>query len=223
LWLYFDTTGRRKRLDVKLTLAWTPSGPQVWNWVAQTFLPGSELAWQPTEGGYVYEAALPLKSLNYLEPEDGKRISFEAGRGFTGGFIDWTGLDPDTPANLAPLTFVTELSPAAQVGELPEQSPDDVAFSVALDGGEPVAVSQAVSPDRDYLWLDPVFEGPVELSPGSHTLLVNYAGRQSDREAVVDAFMLVPAVACKRLANDLGSTLTLCYDVQTAAVTWEEQ
>jgi hypothetical protein len=223
LWLYFDTTGRRKRLDVKLTLAWTPSGPQVWNWVAQTFLPGSELAWRPTEGGYAYEAALPLKSLNYLEPEDGKRISFEAGRGFTGGFIDWTGLDPDTPANLAPLTFVTALSPAAQVGELPAQSPDDVAFSVALDGGEPVTVSQAVSPDRDYLWLDPIFEGPVELSPGSHTLLVSYAGRQSDREAVVDAFMLVPAVACKRLANDLGSTLTLCYDMQTAAVTWEER
>jgi hypothetical protein len=222
LWLYLNTRGDRRRVDVKLTLAQTPSDPQVWNWTAQTFLPGAELVWQPTKGGYVYEAALPLKSLNYLAPEDGKRIYFEAGMGFSGGFIDWTGLDPDTAANLAPLTFVTELSPAAQVGGIPEQALEDVAFAVALDGGEPFTVPQALSPDRDYLWLDSVFEGPVSLSRGTHALLVSYAGRQPDRKAVVDAFMLVPAIACKRLENEAGGTLTLCYDVQTAITTWEE-
>jgi hypothetical protein len=57
--------------------------------------------------------------------------------------IDWTGLGPDTTENLAPLTFVETLSPAAQIGEIPSQSPDDVAFSVALDGGEPVAMVDA--------------------------------------------------------------------------------
>jgi hypothetical protein len=221
-WLYLNTRGDRKRVDVKLTLAQTPQGPQVWNWTAQTFLPGAELAWRAVEDGYVYEAALPLKSLNYLEPEDGKRIYFEAGRGFLGGFIDWTGLDPDTPGNLAPLDFVSTLSPAAQAGELPEQSPDDVAFAVALDGGEPALVSQAVSPDRDYLWLDPVFDGPVTLSRGPHTLRVTYAGQQPDRETVVDAFMIVPAIACKLHEDGDGQPLTLCYDMQTAKVGWEE-
>jgi hypothetical protein len=221
-WLYLNTRGDRKRVDVKLTLAQTPQGPQVWNWTAQTFLPGAELAWQPTQGGYVYEAALPLKSLNYLEPEPGKRIYFEAGQGFEVGFIDWTGLDPDTPGNLAPLDVVTELSPAAQAGEVPEQSPQDVAFAVVLDGGEPAVVAQAVSPDRDYLWLDPVFARAVPLASGSHTLRVSYAGRQPDREAVVDAFQLVPALACKRLENSAGQVLTLCYDVRTAEVWWDE-
>ncbi len=223
LWLYLNTRGDRRRVDVKLTLAQTPDGPQVWNWTAQAFLPGAELAWQPAEGGYVYEAALPLASLNYFEPQDGKRIYFEAGKGFTGCFIDWTGLDPDTAGNLAPLTFVTALSPAAQAAEMPEQSPDDVAFSVALDGGKAVLVPQAISPDRDYLWLDAIFDGPVWLSQGPHTLLVRYAGRQSDREAVVDAFMLLPAVACKEFENEAGDAVTLCYDVQTAETTWEER
>jgi hypothetical protein len=221
-WLYLNTRGDRNRVDVKLTLAQTPQGPQVWNWTAQTFLPGAELAWQPVEGGYVYEAALPLKSLNYLEPEPGKRIYFEAGQGFEVGFIDWTGLDPDTAGNLAPLDFVSELSLAAQAGELPEQSPDDVAFAVTLDGSEKATVPQAVSPDRDYLWLDPVFYDPVALSRGPHTLRISYAGRQPDREAAVDAFQIVPAVACKRLENSAGRTLTLCYDMRTAATTWEE-
>jgi hypothetical protein len=51
--------------------------------------------------GYIHEAALPLQSMNFLQPEDGKRIHFETGTSFTGGSIDWTGLDPDTASNLA--------------------------------------------------------------------------------------------------------------------------
>ncbi len=223
LWLYLDTTGNRRRIDVKLTLAQTPEGPQVWNWVGQGFLPNAELAWRQEESGYIYEAALPLTSLHRLSPEPGARIYFEAGMGFTGGFITWTGLDPDTASNLAPLDFVTELSDAAQAGELPEQSPEDVAFSVALDDGAPVVVPQAVSPDRDYLWLDLVFETPQPLERGEHTLLVRYAGRQPDREAVVDAFVLVPAVACKQLTNDAGPAVDLCYEMLTGVATWEER
>lgn len=95
--------------------------------------------------------------------------------------------------------------------------------AVILDGGEPANMPQAVSPDRDYLWLDPVFDGPVLLKRGTQTLLMRYAGRQLDREAVVDASMLVPSVACKRLESTTGKKLTLCYDMQTAAVTWDEQ
>jgi hypothetical protein len=222
LWLYLDTRGGRERVDVKLTLAQTPDGPQIWSWVAQQFLPNSQLAWQESEGGYIYEAALPLASLNFLTPEEGKRVYFEAGMGFAGGFMDWTGLDPDTAGNLAPLTFVTALSPAATGGEAPAQSVDDVAFAVALDGGQPATVSQAVSPDRDYLWLDLVFAEPVHLTEGAHTLLISHAGRQPDREAVVDAFWIVPAMACRRLENNGGESLTICHNMLTAETTWEE-
>ena len=222
LWLYLNTRGDRRRVDVKLTLAETPAGPQVWNWTAQSFLPGAELAWQPAEGGYIYEAALPLESLNFLEPEAGKEIYFESGKGFTTGFIDWTGLDPDTAENLAPLTFVTDLSPAAQAGELSLQSPEDVAFSVSLDGGQPFTVPQALSPDRDYLWLDPLFEGPIPLLRGPHTLLVTFAGMKSDREAIIDAFMIVPSITCKTFENPGKGISNLCYDMSTAHTSWEE-
>lgn len=222
LWLYFDTRGNRSRVDVKLTLAQTPDGPQVWNWTAQAFFPGAQLAWQPVEGGYIYEAALPLESLNYLAPEPGKRLHFDAGIGYTGGFINYTGLDPDTAANLAPLTLVTSLSPAAHSGEIPDQAGDDVAFSVEIQSYEPAIVPQALSPDRDYLWLDLVFGQPLLLEAGTHTLQVDYAGKQPDREAVVDAFMIIPARLCKSFHGQDLPELTLCYDVLTAAATWEE-
>jgi hypothetical protein len=222
LWLYLDTRGNRERVDVKLTLAQTPDGPQVWNWVGQSFLSGAQLAWREVEGGYVYEAALPLESLNFLEPAEGERIHFEAGMGFTGGFMVWTGLDPDTASNLAPLTFVTALTPAAQAGEAAEQLPEDVAFAVTLDSGETATVAQALSPDRDYLWLDPVFDRPLSLAQGPHTLQISYAGQQPDREAVVDAFLVVPAVACKHLEDDTGRQLALCHNMQTAETSWEE-
>jgi hypothetical protein len=223
LWLYLDTRGNRQRVDVKLTLAQTPDGPQVWNWVGQGFLPGAQLAWREIEGGYAYEAALPLESLNFLEPAEGERIHFEAGMGFTGGFMDWTGLDPDTAANLAPLNFVAALSAAAQAGETPEQKPEDVAFAVTLDNDETATVAQALSPDRDYLWLDQVFDGPLSLTQGPHMLQISYAGEQPVRETVVDAFLIIPAVACKHLEGEEGQQLRICHNMQTAETTWEER
>ena len=222
LLLYLDTQGNRSRVDIKLTLAQTPDGPQVWNWTSQAFLPNVQLAWQPIEGGYIYEAALPLESLNYLELQPGKHLNFDAGIGFTGGFINYTGLDPDTAGNLAPITMVEALSPAAQLGEIAEQSADDVAFSVSVDDYDPVTVPQALSPDRDYLWLDSVFDLPLLLKAGLHTLQISYAGQQPDREVVVDAFMIIPTVLCKAFAGENLPGLTLCYDVQTANAIWEE-
>ncbi len=226
IWLYLDTRGSGRRLDVKLTLAETPDGPQVWNWIAGSFLPNAELVWQETESGYVYEAALPLDSLNFLEPEAVGTMNFEAGMGFTGGFLTWTGLDPDTAANLAPLAFVETLSPAAESGDAIEQSAADVAFSITipLTASEPLSatVPQAVSPDRDYLWLDRVFPEPVALPSGESTLLVEYAGRDAEREAIVDAFLVVPAVACKTFAQANGGNFELCYDMLTAETEWQE-
>ena len=44
-----------------------------------------------------------------------------------------------------------------------------------------------------------------------------------DREAVVDAFLLVPVVACKQFEDGAGRHLALCHDMQSAATTWEEE
>jgi hypothetical protein len=150
-------------------------------------------------------------------------MRFEAGIGFTGGFMTWTGLDPDTPQNLAPLDFVGALSPAARSGEEVEQAPEDVAFAVSLDGGPEVIVPQALSPDRDYLWLERLFEEAVPLTPGEHTLTVRFAGLKAEREAIVDAFKITPRLLCKEHADGAGNRLTLCYDALTGDVTWEEE
>ena len=137
--------------------------------------------------------------------------------------MPWTGLDPDTPGNLAPLDFVGQLSPAAQFeGEI-EQTPEDVAFAVSLDEGLKVIVPQAVSPDRDYLWLERLFDEPVPLTQGEHILKVTFAGTKADRQAIIDAFKITPRLLCKRHTHSADGVLTLCYDALSGDVTWEEK
>ncbi len=223
LWLYLDTQASGRRVDAKLTLAQTPDGPQVWNWTSSSFLSGATLAWAPEAGGYVYEAALPLESLSHLVPEPGRSIHFDAGMGFNNAFISWTGRDPDVAANLTPLQLVDALSPAAQPGATAQPNADAVAFAVTLDEAPLAVVAQATSPDRDYLWLDRVTESPISLEAGAHRLEISYAGQQADREAEVDALMIVPAVACRTFENASGGILTLCVDLLSAQVTWEER
>ena len=110
-----------------------------------------------------------------------------------------------------------------QTGDVPELSMDDIAFSVSLDGKETAVVPQSVTPDRDYLWLDSVFGQAVSLTKGEHTLLVKCAGNKVDGEVVVDAFMIVPLTACKMFENEADDGLLMCYDMESAAVTWQEQ
>ena len=74
----------------------------------------------------------------------------------------------------------------------------------------------------DTQWLDPLFPAPVSLSAGRYTLLVTYAGWQTDGEAVIDAFWVIPATACKRLDGP-ARTLALCHHVQTGEINWHEQ
>src|SRR5690606_22696424 len=68
LWVYVTNTPDAQRLSAKFTLAQTPDGPQVWDWVSTGFLDGATLAWQPTEAGYTYEAAIPWASLDVETP-----------------------------------------------------------------------------------------------------------------------------------------------------------
>lgn len=235
LWLYFNLLGDRRSLDAKLTLAQTPMGPQVWNWRAQAFQPQARLAWAETEHGYRYEAAISWKSLNNFDPAKRSRLYFDAGMGFgLSGFINWSGLDPDTPSNLLPLELVTKVDPLQAEASARTVSPLDVAFSVALTpAGEASAqplhqaiVAQATSPDRDYLWLDLVFDAPVDLKAGKYDLRAAYAGLRDEMEAVLDAFWVLPRRACKVFdfpaEHDLR-TLRLCHDLWDGETQWEEQ
>lgn len=220
VWLYLASTGPGSRIDVKLTLAQTPRGPQVWNWVGQRPLPDAILAWREQAGGYRYEAALPWASLHRQAVEAGSRLGFEAGLGFTGGFIDWTGTDPDTPANLAPLTLVDMPSPAP--GEKTrDPRPEAVAVRIELDGRSLGTVPERVSPDRDYLWVDRV-AGPIDLDAGRHELLISYAGLDPAGESVVDALWLIPRPLERRWTLDDGSTVEVRLDPATGRLEWLE-
>src|SRR5438270_6545035 len=63
LWIYLDTNRDRSSVDIKLTLAQTPSGPQIWNWKASAFVRDATLVWKQGARSYVYEASLPWSSL----------------------------------------------------------------------------------------------------------------------------------------------------------------
>lgn len=215
-WLYLDSTGQRSRIDKKLTLAQTPSGPQVWDWVGQGLLPGATLAWREVPGGYRYEAALPWASLNRQNGGAGAQLGLEVGFGFAGGFIDWTGTDPDTPSNLAPLTLVETLS------EVPptvarDPRPEAVALGVELDGQPVATLPERVSPDRDYLWLDRV-GGTLDLTSGDHEIRISFAGLDPAGESVVDGLWLIPRPLERAWLLDDGSKIGLRLDPSTGVL-----
>ncbi len=218
VWLYLDSTGQRTRVDKKLTLAQTPSGPQVWDWVGQAFLAGAALAWQEVPEGYRYEAALPWSSLNRHDPATGARLGFEAGLGFAGGFIDWTGTDPDTASNLAPLTLVETLAEAPPTIAR-DPRPEAVAVRVELDGRIVATVPERVSPDRDYLWLDRLGE-PLDLTVGEHEIVLSFAGLDPAAESVVDGLWLIPRPLERAWILDGGSQVSLTYDPSSGLLEW---
>jgi len=228
LWVYLDATGQGRRLTAKLTLAQTPDGPQVWDWKAGFPLPKARLAWRAGDGGYVYEAALAWDSLGGRDIAAAEQLGIEAGRGFGGNsFLDLSGRDPDSAANLVPLLLVEQAGQASASGEpAPDATvstdPDSAALGIALDGSKPLVLRQQVSPDRDYLWLDPVGDRPIQLEAGQHTLRLTYAGRDPNRSTIVDAFLLAPAVVTQRFAGPDGAKLTLRYDMTTADLQWLE-
>jgi hypothetical protein len=218
LWIYMTNDPNAARLSAKFTLAQTPDGPQVWDWVHTGFLNGAELAWEALEGGYTYEAAVPWTSLN-IQPEAGMQIGFEAGRGIGGNsFMNLTGRDPDVPSNLLKLILT------APDMETAVASPP-VALDIRLNDYDPVIVPQTVSPDSDYFWLDLVMDTPVRLNPGENTLRYRYAGDEGENPGLskIDAFYLQPVIARRILQHPDGRMITLTYDTATGEATWTEE
>jgi hypothetical protein len=219
LWIYVTNSPTANRLSAKFTLAETPEGPQVWDWVGSGFLDGAQLAWQAAEdgAGYTYEASIPWSSLDVDAPTAGITIGFEAGRGVGGNsFMDLTGRDPDVPSNLLELTLT---APDAQIAtDAPE-----VALEVRLNDLDGVDVPQTISPDTDYFWLDLVQSEPVQLVEGENTIRYRYAGAESENPGLskVDAFYLQPVVARRVFELPDGTRYTLTYDTSTGEVTWE--
>ncbi len=220
LWFYVTDGPDARRLSAKFTLAQTPDGPQIWDWVHTRFLPGGTMAFVPLAGGYIYEAAVPWESLGIDDPQAGRQIGLEIGRGIGGNsFMDLTGRDPDIAANLLQVTLV-EPGMTTEGMDAPQ-----VFLEVRLDDQEPVLLPQTVSPDSDYFWLDRVTETPVRLTPGEHVLRYRHVGAEDSGNpglSKVDAFYVQPAVARRVFAHPDGRLFTLTYDTLTGAVSWAE-
>jgi hypothetical protein len=221
--VYLDTPRDRSTVDAKLTLAQTPEGPQVWNWKVNSYLPGAELAWKQGEGFYVYEAALPWKSLGIDQVQPGHEMGLELGRGCCsgGGFQDLSGMDPDTAANLVKTILVEQLSPEANTPVAPLTGPDAVALRWSLDGDKFRNQPHASSPDRDYLWLERLTSIPVDLAAGPHALTLEYGGTDPTRSAAIDGFLLMPATLTKNFTGP-GGSLVLTYDINLGQLSIQE-
>ncbi|HVO70649.1 MAG TPA: sugar-binding protein [Aggregatilineaceae bacterium] len=225
LWGYVDGSGGGQRLSSKFTLAQTPKGPQTWDWIAGTWVPNAELAWAlfSAGDGYIYEAKLPFRSLRVDDPQPGKVIGFEAGRGIGGdSFFDLTGADPDTASNLAHLILISQLSDLEALGgaeTVLSGGANAIALGVSLDDGPQLVVPSNTAPDRRYLWLDRVSTDPIHLAAGPHVLSVTYAGTEPNRRGAIDGLLIQPVVAQRVFEGPDGASLTLTYDTQTGEVT----
>jgi hypothetical protein len=222
LWVYLNPHRERSSVKDKLTLAQTPEGPQVWNWKTNSYLPGAKLAWKQGDGFYVYEAALPWKSLGLDKVQQDAEMGLELGRGCCGsGFQDLSGMDPDIAANLMKMTLVDHLSPGTTSLTAQAAGPDAVAFRWSLDGGADRKQDQAGAPDRDYLWLERLASLPIDLAAGQHTLRFEYAGTDPQRSAFIDGFLLLPVKLTRTFSGSDGN-LTLTYDINLGQLELQE-
>src|SRR5207302_887172 len=80
------------------------------------------------------------------------------------GFMDLTGKDPDTAANLVPLTLVEALTPGSTAQVAQPSGADAVALLWSIDGGRPGQHPQGGAPDRDYLFLERLASAPLDLT-----------------------------------------------------------
>ncbi len=219
LWIYMTNSPTARRLSAKITLAQTPDGPQIWDWLGTGFLEGATLSWQPNDSGYVYEAALPWSSLGIDAPTAGMSFGIEAGRGVGGNsFMDLTGRDPDVPSNLLTLML------AEPDMDLSGNTAPQVALDIRVNDNDSVVMPETVSPDSSYWWLDLVTAEPVQLEAGENILRYRYAGDEGENPGTsnVDAFYIQPVTARRILAHTDGREITLTYNTLTGEATWTE-
>jgi hypothetical protein len=214
LWIYLDSNHDKQSVETKLTLAQTPSGPQVWEWQSGFFLPDAKLTWQQVPGGYIYEAALPWKSLNVRAPKAGQQMGINLGRGCCGtGFMDLSGTDPDIAKNEVQLTLVDKLSAGSKEQVQHPTGPDAVGMRWQLDDRGPGRQLHGGAADRDYLTLERLASAPFDLKAGAHSLRLEYAGTDPTRQISVDGVLLMPTVLRKTLRDDSGRQIEVTYQI----------
>jgi hypothetical protein len=224
LWIYGDSNHDQSSVDIKLTLAQTPDGPQIWDWKNNRFVPDGQLAWKQGDGTYSYEARLPWKGLGVTKVAAGTLLGLELGRGCCGsGFQDLSGTDPDVARNLVPLTLVEALRPGAANQSAGPTGPDVVALRWDIDGTGARKQNLGGSPDRDYQWLERLTSAPLDLAAGEHLLTFEYAGRDPGRGVAVDGFFLLPVPLTQTLTGPNGARLTIAYDVEHGKLTLEDR
>lgn len=219
LWIYVTEDPAARRLAAKFTLAQTPDGPQIWDWISTRFLPGATLAWQPTDSGYVYEAAIPWSALRVEAPTAGMQFGFEAGRGVGGNsFMDLTGRDPDVASNLLTLMLSEPDMDLSGIGA------PQVALDVRINDHDAVVLPETTSPDSDYWWLDRVTDTPVQLQAGENIIRYRYAGDEGENPGMsyIDTFFVQPVTARRVLQHPDGRIVTLTYNTRTGEATWTE-
>ncbi len=77
LWLYFTDSPDARSLSAKLTLAETPQGAQVGDWLGTRFARGAPLAWQKGEGAYTNEDSPAWARRDTENPQPGSRSGLE--------------------------------------------------------------------------------------------------------------------------------------------------
>jgi hypothetical protein len=217
LWIYLTNRPDAERLSAKFTLAQTPDGSQVWDWQSNRFLEGAHLAFQKTEGGYSYEAAIPWETLK-VKPRAGEQLGFEAGRGIGGdSFMNLTGRDPDVASNL----LLLELATSEQTQS--SHATSDLNLQVRLDDFEEVTLPQTTSPDSTYFWLDLLNAEPYALESGEHTLRYRSLSEgENPGLSKIDAFYLQPVIARKIFELPDGRSFTLTYDTLDGSSSFEK-
>jgi hypothetical protein len=167
----------------------------------------------------MFEMSVPWESVRVKEPQAGKIIGFEAGRGIGGNsFMDLTGRDPDVAANLLPVSLVDQ--PAAESAESAANAP--VFLEWQIDSGDKTNFAESISPDREHFWLDLLQDDPFHFTAGTHSLWYAYAGENPEGESKIDAFYLQPVVAERTFAHPDGRIITLTYNTLTGEATWIE-
>jgi hypothetical protein len=120
------------------------------------------------------------------------------------------------------MVLVNQLSLSTNGTAAPIGGPDAVALRWKLDGGGFRKQVEAGSPDRDYLWLERLTSNPIDLTAGSHTLTLEYAGADANRSAAIDGFLLMPAKLTRNFTGPDGS-LVLTYDLSSGQLSIQEQ
>ena len=206
-------TGQGSRVDVKLTLAQTPSGPQVWDWVGQG-VPARRHARleRSLAGGYRYEVALPWESLHRPGAGARRRARLRGRHRVPRRLSRLDGNRSRHTRQPGAAHARRDRDRVARADWQRDPRSHAIALRVDLDGQVPGIGAERTSPDRDYLWLDRL-AGPLELSAGEHESPSSRTqGWRPPERASSTALWLIPRPLARTWVLDDGSKVTLELD-----------